>query len=176
MRLIKPISYNSTFLFQELGNKIMTIGIVFAPLMLGVELYRFATTGSVQFELLKFLLYCVSVIFAYLINFFFNICYGFTAFIFKNLWGSNMLKSCIVSFLSGSIIPLAFLPDGLKNVLQLLPFASLNYTPVMFYMGKYSPLQILFYLSLQIFWCITLWALTKLIWKIVAKHLCVQGG
>ena len=33
-----------------------------------------------------------SLTLAYLINFFFNICFGFSAFVFKNLWGSNYLR------------------------------------------------------------------------------------
>lgn len=176
MRMIKPISYNSTFLFQELGNKLMEIGIIFIPLTAGVEIYRYFLTGSLQFDIARFLLYIFCCVFAYLINFFFNICFGFTAFIFKNLWGSNMLKNCIVGFLSGSVIPLAFFPEAMKNVLSLLPFASLSYTPVMIYMGMYSGTEVLFYIGLQIFWCIAFWGFSKLIWKIVIKHLCIQGG
>ncbi|MCD8026415.1 MAG: ABC-2 family transporter protein [Clostridiales bacterium] len=176
MRMIKPISYNSTFLFQELGNKLMEIGIIFIPLTAGVEVYRFILTDSLQFNAGRFFLYLFCCVFAYLINFFFNICFGFTAFIFKNLWGSNMLKNCIVGFLSGSVIPLAFFPDAMKNVLSLLPFASLSYTPVMVYMGIYSGSEMLFYIGLQIFWCLAFWLLSKLVWKAVVKHLCVQGG
>lgn len=176
MRIIKPISYNTTFLFQEIGNKIMNIGVVFIPLVVGVEVYRFAITGTVQFDILKFLVYLFSCIIAYLINFFFNICYGFTAFVFKNLWGSNLLKDCIVGFLSGAVIPLAFMPDVLRVIMTILPFASLSYTPVMIYMGKYSGTDILIYMGLQIFWCIAFWVLTKVIWKCVIKRLCVQGG
>lgn len=144
MRMIKPISYNSTFLFQELGNKLMEIGIIFIPLVAGVEIYRFFLTGSLQFDIAQFLLYLVCCVFAYLINFFFNISFGFTAFVFKNLWGSNLLKNCIVGFLSGSTIPLAFFPEVFRNVLSVLPFASLSYTPVMIYMGMYTGWDIVF--------------------------------
>lgn len=176
MRIIKPISYNTTFLFQELGNKLMEIGVIFVPLVAGVEIYRFFITGNLQFDICRFLLYLVCCVFAYLINFSFNICFGFTAFVFKNLWGSTMLKNCIVGFLSGAIIPLAFLPDALRTVFTFLPFASLSYTPVMIYMGMYSGAEVLFYIGIQIFWCIAFWILTKVIWKSVIKHLCVQGG
>ncbi len=176
MRMIKPISYNSTFLFQEIGNKIMEIGIIFVPLVAGVEIYRFAVTGSLKFDILRFLLYLVCCVFAYAINFCFNICFGFTAFIFKNLWGSNMLKNTIVGFLSGSIIPIAFLPGVLKDILTYLPFSSLSYTPVMVYMGMYSGWEMLFFIGLQIFWAIIFWCLSKVIWKCVIKRLSIQGG
>lgn len=176
MRMIKPISYNATFLFQELGNKIMTVCTIAIPLIVGVEVVGTIVMGQIEFNIVQFLLYVVSCVFAYLVNFFFNICFGFIAFIVKYLWGANMMKNCIVGFLSGTIIPLAFLPETLEKVILLLPFASLNYTPVMIYMGMYSGSELLFYLGLQLFWVVAFWGLSKLLWSSASKRLCVQGG
>ena len=176
MRMIKPVSYNSTFLFQELGNKLLTEIILVVPLVIGVEIVRTLLMGAVQFSLISFLIYIISCVMAYLINFFFNICFGFIAFIIKYLWGANMMKNCIVGFLSGTIIPLAFLPKPLETVFLLLPFASLNYTPVMIYMGMYQGLSLLFYLGLQLFWVLAFWGLSKLLWKVSVRYLSVQGG
>lgn len=176
MRIIKPVSYNSTFFFQEFGNKIMTTCVLIVPMVVGVEVVRFIFTGSVQFDVTGFLLYIVSCIFAYLINFFFNICFGFVAFIIKYLWGANMMKNCIVGFLSGAVIPLSFLPDAVEKVFLFLPFASLNYTPVMIYMGMYSGVSLLYYLGLQLFWVLFFWGLSKILWAVSIKHLSVQGG
>ncbi len=176
MRLIKPISYNATFLFQELGNKLITLFIVFTPLIVGVEVYNFFTTGAVVVKLHTFLLFTLSSCLAYLINFYFNICYGFTAFVFKNMWGSSMMKNTIVGFLSGMYIPLSFFPEMAAKVLTILPFASLAYTPVMVYIGVYKGKELAFYIGLQIFWCVFFWLLSKLIWSGVHKRLTVQGG
>lgn len=176
MRMIKPISYKSTFLLQELGNKIMTVCVIILPLVIGVEICRGVLMGSVQFNILSFLLYIASCVFAYLINFFFNICFGFIAFIIKYLWGANMMKNAIIGFLSGTVIPLSFLPDTLETIFLLLPFSSLNYTPVMIYMGVYSGISLVFYLGLQLFWIFAFWGLSKLLWSIATRHLCVQGG
>lgn len=176
MRMIKPISYNATFLFQELGNKLMTVCILILPLVFGVEFVRYHLTGGVQFNIVSFLLYILSCIFAYLVNFFFNICFGFIAFVIKYLWGANMMKNCIVVFLSGQIIPLAFFPHTFEKVLLLLPFSSLNYTPVMIYMGMYTGVQMLGYLALQLFWVFAFWMLSKFLWSVSTKYLSVQGG
>lgn len=176
MRMIKPVSYNSTFLFQELGNKILTIGLLLIPLTVGVEAVRYALNGSLQFNIICFLLYLMSCVFSYLINFFFNICFGFIAFVIKYLWGANLMKNCIVGFLSGAVIPLAFLPEAVEKVLLLLPFASLNYTPVMIYIGIYQGTTLLYYMGLQIFWVLFFWGLSKFLWNVSTKYLCVQGG
>lgn len=176
MRMIKPVSYNATFLFQELGNKIMTVCILIVPLVVGIEIVRTVLMGEIEFNIFQFILYIISCAMAYLINFFFNICFGFIAFVIKYLWGANMMKNCIVGFLSGNTIPLAFFPPVLEKVFLFLPFASLNYTPVMIYMGMYKGSELVFYLCLQLFWVVLFWGLSKLLWNAATKYLCVQGG
>lgn len=176
MRLIKPCSFDMCFLFQELGQKVVNYSIMFFPIVIGVEIYRYVITEAVCFNIWNFLLFLVSLQFAYLINFYFNVCYGFLAFFLKNLWGTNLIKSVIVGFLSGSTIPLAFMPDVLRIILTYMPFASLTYTPVMLYMGMYDAKMTIISLSLQLIWLLAFVAISKFIWKGAIKHLCVQGG
>ena len=176
MRMIKPCSFEMCFLFQELGSRIISVAMIFVPMVAGVEIYRCAVSGFVRFQIGAFLLYIVSLLLAYMISFYFNVCYGFMAFFFKNLWGTTLIKETVVNFLSGAIIPLAFLPSGLAAVLNILPFASLSYTPVMIYMGMYSTSQILWSFGLQLFWLVVMFGISKLIWRGAVKHLSIQGG
>ena len=176
MRMIKPCSFEMCFLFQELGSRLISISMIFVPMVAGVEIYRYAVCGEVRFQIGYFLLYIVSLLLAYMISFYFNVCYGFMAFFFKNLWGTTLIKETLVSFLSGAIIPLAFMPSGRATVLNILPFASLSYTPVMIYMGMYSTSQILWSFGLQIFWVVVMYGVTKRIWRSAVRHLSVQGG
>lgn len=176
MRMIKPCSFEMCFLFQELGNRIISVAMIFVPIVAGVEIYRYAVTGAFRLNIVFFLLYIVSLLFAYMISFYFNVCYGFMAFFFKNLWGTTLIKETVVGFLSGAVIPLAFLPAGLASVLNFLPFASLSYTPVMIYMGMYSFGEIAWRVGLQAFWLLVMFGISKLIWRSAVKHLAVQGG
>ncbi len=176
MRMIKPVKFDMTFLFQELGGRTIEVIIALVPMCVCVEAYKFCVTGSVMFNPVYFLLFLLSTVLAYLVSFYFNVCYGFTAFFLKNLWGSNVLKDAIISFLSGSRIPLAFMPPVLQSVLTFLPFASLSYIPVMIYMGMYDGMTIFKSMLLQAFWLLAFWALSKLIWRLAMKRLCVQGG
>lgn len=176
MRMIRPASFEMSFLFQELGNRIISVVMIFAPIVVGVEIYRYAVSGMLRFQIGYFLLYIVSLLIAYMISFYFNVCYGFMAFFFKNLWGTTLIKETLVSFLSGAVVPLAFLPSGLAAVLNFLPFASLSYTPVMIYMGMYSLTEIAWRLGLQLFWLAVMFGISKLIWHSAVRHLTVQGG
>lgn len=175
-RLIRPVRFEMPILFQELGNKILTMSLVFVPVLVGIEIYRFSATGSVQFQIGWFLLFILSMVISYLINFYFNLCFGFLAFAVKYMWGLDLVKGSIVAFLSGSFIPLNFLPSGLSAVLQYLPFASLAYTPVMIYMGKFDAPTTLMKLALQVVWLVTFILFTNFIWRLVSKRLTIQGG
>lgn len=176
MRMIRPASFEMSFLFQELGNRIISVTMIFIPMVAGVELYRYLTLGSFRFNWMYFGFYILSTMIAYMISFYFNVCYGFMAFFFKNLWGTSLIKEVLINFLSGGTIPLAFLPSGLATVLNFLPFASLSYTPVMIYMGMYSVPEILWRMALQVFWLFVMIGLSKLIWNSAVKHLSIQGG
>lgn len=176
MRLIKPVNFDLSYLFKELGNLIIILLMVFIPMLLGVEIYRYYANGVIMFDIVNFLLYLLSAVFAYLVSFYLNLCFGFMAFFVKNLWGFSILKGSLIKFLSGSVIPIAFMPGIIKQILELMPFASLSYTPVMLYMGKYDTTQIIFNLALQLFWLLFFYVLSKLIWKKAIKYLCVQGG
>lgn len=176
MRMIKPIRFDLAFLFQELGERTITTVFVFIPLIAGVEIYKIAVTGVFAFNPGNFMLYLLSLVLSYLICFYFNVCYGYSAFVLKNLWGSNFLKETIVGFLSGGVIPLSFFPAGIGEVLKLLPFASLTYTPVMIYIGMFSPSQIVRSFVMQIFWLCFFIVLQQIIWNAAVKRMSVQGG
>lgn len=176
MRLIKPVSFDMTFLFNELGQKSLTFTLIFVPMLAGVEIYKYFAYGQVMFSIGTFALYMLSIAMSYMFSFYMNVCFGFMAFFLKNLWGFNILKSSILRFLSGSVIPLAFMPDALRSVMEWLPFSSLSYTPVMIYMGKYSEEQVIVRLVLQFIWVVAFYIISKIILSAALKHVTVQGG
>ncbi|HEX3017651.1 MAG TPA: ABC-2 family transporter protein [Caproicibacter sp.] len=176
MLMIKPIGFDTYALFQEIGSRFIVTLLLLPPVVIGVEWYRCWAYGHIVFNLATFLLYFLSIILSYLLSFYFSLSVGFLAFFLKNIWGFSMLKQSIVNFLSGAIIPIAFMPLWAQNILNCLPFASLSYTPVMIYMGKYGPSQTALLIALQVFWVLAFWGLSRLIWQLSVKHVTVQGG
>ena len=176
MRLLRPVHFAASYLFTELGSKWLIFISVGLPFLSVIVLMKILSGQGIVEVLGLTTLYLFSLTLAYLINFFFNICFGFSAFVFKNLWGSNLLKTSIVAFMSGSLIPLAFFPKVISDILSFLPFSSLIYTPVMIIVGKYDASQILQALLLQLFWLIVMVGLSQLIWKRVQSFITIQGG
>ena len=176
MRLIKPVGFHSTFLFTEMGWKLLVFAMIFAPVVVGVEIYKYHAYGGFAFDIAKFLLYLLSLMMSYLFSFYMNVCFGFMAFFLKNLWGFNIIKSGILRFVSCAVVPLALLPDGLRQVLEWMPFSSLCYTPVMIYMGKYSGSEAALRLAIQCGWFTGFYLISKLILSTALRHVTVQGG
>ncbi len=176
MRLLKPVNFTASILSMDLAGPMVMFFVVFLPMTAGVEIYRGVQCGCVMFDPLHFSLYLVSALIAYLLSFYQNMCFGFLAFYVTNLWGMGILKKILLKFLSGAVIPLAFMPPVLREVLRLLPFSSLSYTPVMLYMGKLSLQESLISFGLQAFWLVAFILFCRLIWKCAIRRLSVQGG
>lgn len=176
MRMIKPVSYDISLLFNEIGTKVVLLVLIMIPVFTGIEIFRYAQTGAIAFSASRLGVYLVSSILSYLVLFYFDLCFGFLAFVLKNLWGFNLLKGSIVRFLSGGMIPLVFFPAWALGILRFLPFSSMCYTPVMIYTGNWSAAQTLASMALQLFWAISFWLLSRAIWHTTVKRLTVQGG
>ena len=176
MRLLRPVHFAASYLFTEIGSKWLIFASVGFPFLSVIVLMQIFSGQDMIEVLVRTLIYLFSLTLAYLINFFFNICFGFSAFVFKNLWGSNLLKNSLVAFMSGSLIPLAFFPKIVSDILSFLPFSSLIYTPVMIIVGKYNMNQIFHAFLLQLFWLLVMVGLSQMIWKRVQSYITIQGG
>lgn len=176
MRLIKPVNMDFSLLATELGNTAVTIAFIFLPVMTGVEIYRYVALGYVAFRLRNFLFFLLSTLLSYLLSFYLNLIFGYLAFFLMNIWGFSILKSSIINFFAGSLIPISFFPEGIRRIFEALPFASLIYVPTMIYMGKYEGAALAGVLMNQVLWIGVFVLISRLLWHWAKKRLAVQGG
>lgn len=90
--------------------------------------------------------------------------------------GLRMLFTLAVEFFAGGVIPLPFFPDRIKEIMELLPFASMQNVPLRIYSGSLTNAQMMKAIILQIFWLFVLVAAGRLLCKTAEKRVCVQGG
>lgn len=90
--------------------------------------------------------------------------------------GLRMMFTSMVEFLSGAIIPLPFMPGGVRMFLELLPFAGMFNVPLRIYSGDLSGAEMLRGIGLQCFWFVTLLALGKALCRAAERKVVVQGG
>ena len=87
-----------------------------------------------------------------------------------------MVLTGAVELLSGSIIPLPFIPDSYKRILELLPFASMQNVPLRIYCGDLVGSKMIEAIILQLFWLIILVLFGKALCKLAERRVVVQGG
>lgn len=100
----------------------------------------------------------------------------FSTFYTVNSTGVRTISACLTDFLQGSVIPLPFMPDGIRLVLELLPFAATLNAPLRIYSGDIIGVSLLRTVLLQIFWLGMLVAAGKLLERKAMKKTVIQGG
>jgi len=103
------------------------------------------------------------------------IIYGIT-FYTVNPMGIRMVSQSLAEFLAGGIIPLPFLPDKIRGVVELLPFASMQNAPFRIYSGDIAGGDVYKTVLLQVIWLIIFIAIGRFIMNKSLKQLVIQGG
>ncbi|MCR4711601.1 MAG: ABC-2 family transporter protein [Clostridia bacterium] len=178
--LIKPISYRGKFAATSLGN------LLTMTLMFGLPFY---TAALVILSSLGFLpdlsfpaflahlgLFLLAGLCASLLNDTISYIFGVLCFYTSAGWGLNSLKTTLISFLSGTLLPLAFFPAGLREVLNWMPFAGMSQNPVLILMMKYDLAGSLRAVGLTAAWIVALELLAKLLFSRAVRKVTVQGG
>lgn len=91
----------------------------------------------------------------------------------KNVvWLMWTIRSAVVSFFSGSVIPFKILPFGMDQWMIYQPFGSLGGATLSLYIGSAEPAQII---PIQIFWNVILWTIA-VIWFNKSREKMVSFG
>ena len=90
--------------------------------------------------------------------------------------GIRIFAMSVVELLGGSVIPIPFLPDGLRQVVELLPFASMQNAPFRIYGGDIAGIEAIQVILLQLFWLVVMVLIGKAWINKALKRVVVQGG
>jgi ABC-2 type transport system permease protein len=176
MNLIKPINYQVRIFFMSLGSFVYQFLFVLLPVWIGLIAVRFFTLKELPPDIGTILIYLLSMLLGLIVSYLMNFCFGLLAFYVTNMWGIGQLKEALLLFFSGQLIPIAFFPIALQNIMQFFPFSSLNYIPVMIYIKKLTGTALLESLGIQLFWVVFLYFLSKWLWNRAINKLVILGG
>jgi ABC-2 type transport system permease protein len=90
--------------------------------------------------------------------------------------GIKLLASSVSEFLGGAVIPLPFLPDGIREIVNILPFASAQNVPFRIFGGDLTGREMYISLLLQCFWFITFLLIGRAMEQRALKRVVIQGG
>lgn len=170
---LKPVNFIFRMLWENIGEGIFKVVFNFLPAMIFILFYtRLCPPKSI----LNFLVMLVSIIFGYLILWLISFIVQTWSFWLFSVWGIITIKNVFVNILSGSLLPIWFMPDILRKIIAFTPFESIYFTPVRIYLGELSGGDILSRMGIQILWIIVLAMIANIFWKKGCKKLVVQGG
>lgn len=171
--LVKPIGYQRYLFFASAGNCIVAFITTFLPTF--VIIY-FVTHGS--FTLGWNLPYCaVSIVLAITINFLVDFFVGTICLYTQSIWGVNIMKEVVVALLSGATIPLAFFPEQVRAVVNVLPFQAIYNIPLQMLTDKsMTATDYLYGIGVQLFWTAVMLFVSKLFWQRSLRVMTVNGG
>ena len=176
MSLIKPVNYEIQTFFQNLGANAFRNMVLLLP-MIGIILVSgLLNSSNVSLSLASLGLFVLSIVMGLLINYFVKFVFSNLVFYTEASFGLWQLQAIVISLLAGGIVPLHFFPEVIANVLLLLPFAYIQYVPVMALMGRISGSELTSALLIQSIWVGVLALLAHLVWKHSIKHMKVNGG
>ena len=170
---LRPISFKGRMIAENLGNALFSLIFRFVPVLIIAAL----TVGvSAPASPVMLLLFVLSAILGFGVLWAISFAVQMTAFWLINIWSLITIKNVFVNVLSGSMIPLWFMPEWMKGVLNFTPFSSIYFTPVQIYLGQLTYGEIAFKCGIQLVWIAVIYLIGDFLWKKGQRKLVVQGG
>lgn len=132
--MVIPVNTRGYFIAQTFGAMAFYFVFILLAAVIWVFVFgiKFTITGSAAVTGAAVVMIVLGLLFMIQLNYFL----GILAFKFQDIGIFLMIKGSLVSFITGSLIPLALLPQGLVSVMRFFPFYYVTYLPSMLLIGK----------------------------------------
>ncbi len=171
--LSRPYDYQLSWLAQDYGRALFQFVARSTPPFL-VGMVAFGVT--LPTDPIIWLATAPSIVLAITVSFGWRFMLNLTTFWLVDHRGVAGISLLMTVLLSGFMVPLAMWPDGLREVVMLLPFASMVAIPIDVFLGKLQGVDLLAALSLQAFWAVAMLGFGRLMLAGALHKLVVQGG
>lgn len=160
--MVRPMSIFGYFASQTFGVSAFLLTFNFLAAALWVLVFRveFVVASSVVTIISATIMCLLGLLFMMQLNFLI----GILAFKFLDTWMFMMIKDNIMQFVTGSLIPLAILPQMIINYMSYLPFYYVIYLPNMLFMGS-NESEIVKGLVILTIWNLCFFIINKLTFK-----------
>jgi len=171
--LLKPIDYQLYCLSRSLGRICANIIMILIPTAVLMYFVLGLTLPVDQ----NWFLSITSLILAWLIIFMLDYMVGLVSFYTQSIWGIFQTRESLVVVFSGVLIPFAFFPQWLQDLLEFSPFVAMYYTPITLLMGQIeSTSQALWMITNQIVWLGVFFIICRAFFKKATKVITINGG
>jgi len=170
--MIQPMGLVEQFSSKMIGRWLFNFALFSVPLLLispllGVTPAPAGLTAAFLFVISLLLCVSVGVALDFIIT-----ALGMVYFE-QTIYAIERVRTALTLLLSGAIIPLAFMPWGLGEILAWLPFASTASAVLKIYTGTGDSWLLI---GVQLGWSIILWPLSHWLWESNREKLVSFGG
>ena len=174
--LVRPMDMFTRWFTTSAANRVSRVVVRCLPmLVIGFVLpanFRMALPGSVW----QFGLFAISLVLSLLVVVSFTMLVYISAFYTLESSGTRMIAAMAGDFLAGGLVPVAFFPDGFRQVAEWLPFASMQNTPLMIFVGAFEGADATQAMLKQLMWIGIMVGLGRLWMGRAMKRVITQGG
>lgn len=170
--LSRPVSYPVQLMAAAVGEMVGLLpflGVAFPVALIAGEL-----TGPASGQ--AGLGYAAALVLAWVVAALLNLLIGLVSFWTLEMNGFRMIYTLVGNFATGALVPLWFMPDLLRAVIQLLPFQAIAFVPVSIYVGEPATGALWSALLLQAGWAMALVVVIRWVWSKAFRHTVIQGG
>ncbi|WP_437185293.1 ABC transporter permease [Planctomicrobium sp. SH668] len=172
--LTQPVDLLNYLFWHRVAHKLVYYGVAAGPFALVFWLCR-AYLPDIP-DLFTVTAFMASLVMAFLLGFLIESLLGLIAFWFLEVSSLLFIYMMFNFFLSGHMIPLDFLPEGVQQVVSLTPFQFLAYTPAAIWLGKYSQPELINLLVVEVLWVVSLFVLNRVAFHYGVKRYSAFGG
>lgn len=174
--LCRPLDLYNMWFVKSMANRLSKAVLRCMPILVFAVFLPKPYNISLPPTFLCAVLFLLSALLGFLVVVAFCMLIYICTFFTISPLGVRIVTISLVDFFSGSVVPLPFLPDKLRIVMDLLPFASMQNMPLRIYSGNVAGREALYGILLQLFWTATLIVIGKTIMAKALKRVVIQGG
>lgn len=174
--LCRPISIYSMWFARNAGGRMAEALLRSIPVLLISFLLPAPYKMSLPASFEAFLLFLLTLFLGLGVTVAFCMLVYILCFFTISPQGLKMIMTGAVDLLSGGLLPLPFIPQPFRTIVELLPFASMQNVPYRVYSGDLNGRELVNAIGLQIFWLFALILTGSVICKKAEKKVVIQGG
>lgn len=169
--LVRPYNYLVYHFFNGLGDTLVKMVLI---LLMGLPVVVWHV-GWPQVDVRTLPAVLLVVVLALVLDFVMASSIGLLAFLTEDTFSFRLIYQKLIFILGGLLIPLDFLPDWLRRIAEMLPFAYTTYAPARLFVAFDGALFARL-LAMQVLWIGITVTLLTLQYRWAVRRLSINGG
>lgn len=170
--LARPIDFGAFIFAKSLGTPLLE-ALIAVPFLL---LFSILLDLPLPSNPLVVVMFGLSMCAGYLVLFLIQLSIGTLTFWMERIFGIRDILFSLSMLLSGQLLPLSLLPEGVRAMSTHLPFEAIYYIPAQIYGASEMSAAVLALFARQVFWVVTMTAVASLLWTRGVARYASQGG